>query len=92
MFDNDGPWENTTIGQSNPLEEDQSEIKEVEDENDLCDCDPKYKESQTVQRSTGASFGGFGGQLGDGTTVIVCTKCGERFYEEETEEDNEWNW
>jgi len=92
MFDNDGPWKDTTINQSDPLVEDQGEFKEVEDENDLCDCDPEYKESQTVQRSTGASFGGFGGQLGDGTTVIVCTKCGERFYEGEAGKNNEWNW
>ena len=81
MFDNDGPWENNTI--DDPIAE--PEFEEVEDENDLCDCDPEYKESQTVQKSAGASFGGFGGQMGDGTTVIVCTNCGGRFYEEESE-------
>ncbi|WP_338727195.1 hypothetical protein [Haladaptatus sp. DJG-WS-42] len=84
MFDNDGPWENNTI--EDPLETAPSEFEEVQDDNDLCDCDPEYKESQTVQRSTGATFGGFGGQMGDGTTVIVCTKCGGRFYEKDSDQ------
>ena len=36
-----------------------------------------------VLRAHGVNLGGFGGQVEDGTTVIVCTKCGGRFYEEE---------
>ena len=86
MFDDDGFWENNTI--TDPVQDlDASDKTESQDseEKKLCDCDPKYKESQTIQRSTGANFGGFGGQVGDGTTVIICTNCGGRFYEEEYE-------
>jgi hypothetical protein len=79
MFDNDGPWENDTIEGTDPFSEDPSEYEEVEEESDLCDCDPKHKESQTVQQSAGVNFGGFGGKVGDGTIVIVCTKCGGKF-------------
>jgi hypothetical protein len=86
MFNNDGTEQNNTIedpfNQSDLLEDPPSDFKEVEDDDELCDCDPKHKESQTVQRSAGASFGGVGGKVGDGTTVIVCTKCGGRFYED----------
>ncbi|MFQ3285227.1 MAG: hypothetical protein ACI9TI_002597 [Natronomonas sp.] len=85
MFDNDGPWKNDTIEEINLSGGEPSEYEEVEDENDLCDCDPQYKESQTVQQSAGANLGGFGGQVSDGTTVIVCTKCGDRFYEDKEE-------
>lgn len=89
MFNSDGPWENNPIDE--PLEDpelfgdDASDFEEVQDENELCDCDPDYKEAVPIQRSAGASFGGFGGEIGDGTTVIVCKKCGGRFYEEEPE-------
>ena len=37
-----------------------------------------------VQRARGANLGEFGGQVEDGTTVIVCTECGGRFYEVES--------
>lgn len=84
IFDNDGPWEDTTIDEPELFQSDPSEFKKIEEENDLCDCDPDHKESQTVQRSAGASLGGFGAQMEDGTTVIVCTKCGGRFYEDES--------
>ena len=80
MFDEDGLKENSPITDTHPFAD---EIEEVDDESALCDCDPEHKESQTVQQSTGLSVGGFGGQMGDGTTVIVCTKCGGRFYENE---------
>ncbi len=83
MFDNDGPWENDPIDDSDIFEAQNSEFEEIEDDDELCDCDPEYKESQAVQQSAGASLGGFGGQLEDGTTVIVCTNCGGRFYEEQ---------
>lgn len=62
---------------------DKSEYTEVESESDLCDCDPKYKESQAVQQRKGGKLGPIGGQHGDGTTVIICTKCGKRFYEDD---------
>ncbi|WP_348609984.1 hypothetical protein [Halobaculum rarum] len=86
MFNNDGPWENNPIDEEDPFGEDESEYELIEDDSELCDCDPEYKESQVVQKSAGASLGGIGGQMGDGTTVIICTNCGGRFYEEEDDQ------
>lgn len=96
MFDKDGPWENSPIDE--PLAdaelfgEDYAEFEEVDDKNDLCDCDPKYKDVVPIQRTTGASFGGFGGEIGEGTTVIVCKKCGGRFYENGNDEGHDLGW
>lgn len=56
---------------------------EMEQKGELCDCDPEYKDTQTVQKSKGGNIGPIGGNHGDGTTVIVCRNCGERFYEDE---------
>jgi hypothetical protein len=81
MFNNDGPRENTTIDAPELFKDDPSEFEEVDDEDDICDCDPKYKDSHPIQQSAGVNFGGIGGQKGDGTTVIVCRNCGGRFYE-----------
>lgn len=39
----------------------------------------------------GGNLRGFGGQIGDGTTAIGCTKCGGRFYKEEIER-RDWNY
>lgn len=86
MFDRDGPEENTPIDTPELFEDDFAEYEEMDDENDVCDCDPKYKDSHPIQQSTGVNLGGFGGQVGDGTTVIVCRKCGGRFYEDQQED------
>lgn len=68
------------------------DLETVEDESELCDCDPKYKETQTIQKSSGVSFGGFGGQVGDGETVIVCKNCGKMFEVEDTRQDDYVIW
>lgn len=55
------------------------EFQEAEEESDLCDCDTKHKETQVIQKSTGANIAGLGGKRGTGTPVIICKKCGEQF-------------
>ncbi|MDS0220143.1 hypothetical protein NDI54_02135 [Haloarcula sp. S1AR25-5A] len=79
------PAYGTPAGDDGPVDEpiDKSQYTEVESEHDLCDCDPKHKETQTVQQKKGGKLGPIGGQHGDGTTVIICTKCGGRFYEDD---------
>jgi len=81
-FDGNPPYatEDTKV-EDRPHESPQ--YTEVETETDLCDCDPEHKETQTVQRNQGGKLGPVGGQRGNGVTVIICTKCGERFYEED---------
>lgn len=67
------------------LSEDE-QVKEAEDESDLCDCDPKHKETQVIQKSKSGRIGPFGGGSGDGTPVIICKNCGQKF---EVNEDKE---
>lgn len=69
-----------------------AEVEQVEDENDLCDCEPKFKEAQTIPKSAGASLGGLGGQIGAGDTVIVCKNCGKMFDVEDTRKDESGLW
>lgn len=91
MSDRDNPFEDElfeeSIIDSEPLYAKKGEYEKVEDDTELCDCDPEHKESQPIQRSRGVSLGTLGGEVGEGTTVIVCTKCGGRFYEEESGSD-----
>lgn len=64
--------------------EEQSELQEADDEGDLCDCDPKHKETAVIQKSTGANLGPLGGNRGDGTPVIICKNCGQQFEAKDT--------
>ncbi|QKY20128.1 hypothetical protein B4589_006945 [Halolamina sp. CBA1230] len=66
--------------------EEEPELQQAENESELCDCDPDYKETAVIQKSTGASFGGFGGNRGNGTPVIICKSCGQQFEATESSE------
>jgi hypothetical protein len=79
------PAYGSSVGDDGPVDTplDKSQATKIENESDLCDCDPKHKETQTVQQKRGGKLGPIGGQHGDGTTVIICTKCGGRFYEDD---------
>ncbi|AHG05361.1 hypothetical protein HALDL1_13565 [Halobacterium sp. DL1] len=62
-------------------------IEKVEDVNEdsvLCDCGPQYKHTETVLKERGASLGALGGNYAGETTVIICTDCGTRYYEDES--------
>lgn len=52
------------VGDINPVValEDGTSYTKVENEGDLCGCDPEHKETQTVQRSKGASSVQSGGR------------------------------
>jgi hypothetical protein len=63
----------------------EGEVEEAEDESDLCDCDPKHKETQVIQKSKSGRLGPLGGGSGDGTPVIICKNCGGKF---EAKEDD----
>ncbi|WP_232702653.1 hypothetical protein [Halobacterium wangiae] len=65
-------------------EGDVEEVDDVDEEGVLCDCDPEYRHPETVLKERGASLGGLGGQFAEETTVIICTNCGTRFYENES--------
>ena len=73
MFDNDGPWKNDTIEEINLSGGEPSEYEEVEDENDLCDCDPQLSSEIHNTRSRrlfnsrqGRTSGGSVGKLATG--------------------------
>ena len=67
---------------------DRKEVEDVDDDGNLCGCDPEYKHPETVLKERGASIGAgigsIGGQYAEETTVIICTDCGNRFYEDES--------
>lgn len=70
----------TTPDYDNSVEDnDHPEIEKAKDESDLCDCDPKYKESQVIPKSSGLNLGPVGGNSGDGVPVIICSNCGRHF-------------
>lgn len=45
----------------------------------VCDCDPKYKETQIIQKDTGLSLGAIGGNRETGVPVIICKNCATQF-------------
>jgi hypothetical protein len=45
----------------------------------VCDCDPKFKETQIIQKDTGLSLGGIGGNRETGMPVIICKNCATQY-------------
>lgn len=83
MFDDDGDAENTTIGDQVESIFDDSDSPGLDEDDEICDCHPDYKEVVPLQKLKGASIGAIGGQMGGGSAVVVCKNCNGRFEKKE---------